>query len=198
MRRAKRKATGTSRALSNAGFTDRHPSEENTETGDYRTMTKLRTLAFGVVVAHWIDAIWHLFLAARILPAPNNTVGSPGITFITLGHLALFIVIWKLSARLSGLISLIFFLLAMAADLYEHFIQAAPNNVFMVAPGEWRLLFDVSVFLLLALEILGCCLGIASLGGKRRNNYAASLNEQRPKPGEPPLGPAGLRIRTNE
>ena len=162
-------------------------------------MTKLRTLALGVVAAHWIDAIWHLFMAAKILPAPNNTVGSLGIIFITLGHLAVFIVIWKLSARLSGWISLIFFLLAMAADLYEHFIQVAPNNVFMVAPGEWRVLFDVSVFLLLALEILGCCLGIASLhGGKTRNNHAVSLHEQRPKADGPPLGPARLSTRTNE
>lgn len=146
-------------------------------------MTKLRTLALGVVLAHWIDAIWHLFMAAKILPAPNNTVGSLGIIFITLGHLAVFIVTWKLSAKLSGLISLIFFLLAMSADLYEHFIQVAPNNVFMVAPGEWRVLFDASVFLLLALEILGCCLGIASLGGNTWNNRAASLNEQRPNAG---------------
>jgi hypothetical protein len=110
-------------------------------------MTRRCTLTLLVVVAHWTVAVWHLFLAAKVLPAPNNNVSWLAITLITCGHLAVSI-----------------------ADLYEHFLHASANNVFTVAPGAWTPLFDASVFVLLALEIVGCLLGILLLSGKTRNN----------------------------
>ena len=128
-------------------------------------MTKLRTLALLVVVAHWIVAVGHLFLAARILPAPNNNVSWLAIVLITSGHLCVSIALWKLSDKLAGLLSLIFFLAALGADLYEHFLHAAPNNIFMVAGGDWTAWFDASVLGLVALEILACSLGVLLLGG---------------------------------
>jgi hypothetical protein len=127
-------------------------------------MKKPQTFALLVVVAHWIVAVLHLFFAAKILPAPNNSVSSLAIILITSGHLLVSIALWKLSEKLSGLISLIFFLAAFSADLYEHFLHASLNNVFMVATSNWTAPFDASVFVLLALEILGCSLGILSLG----------------------------------
>lgn len=123
-----------------------------------------------VVVAHWIVAVWHLFLAAKVLPAPNNNVGWLAISLITFGHLAVSIALWKLGDKLAGLVSLIFFLAASSADLYEHFLHPSANNVFMVASGDWTAWFDASVFALLALEIVGCLLGILLLGGKTRND----------------------------
>jgi hypothetical protein len=123
-----------------------------------------------VVVAHWMVAVGHLFLAAKVLPAPNNDVSWLAITLITFGHLAVSIGLWKLSDRVTGLVSLIFFLAAMSADLYEHFLHASANNVFMVAPGDWTARFDASVFALLGLEIVGCMLGILLLGGRTRSN----------------------------
>jgi hypothetical protein len=139
-------------------------------------MTKLRTLALLVVVAHWIDAIWHLFLAAKVLPAPNNHVSWLAIILITSGHVVVSIALRKLSEKLAGSISLIFFLAALSADLYEHFLHASGNNVFMVASGHWTALFDASVFVLLALEILGCMLGIPLLGGRTKNGKSPELN----------------------
>ena len=133
-------------------------------------MTKPRTLALLVVIAHWVVAVLHLFFAAEVLPAPNNKISWLAITLITLGHLGVSIVLWKLSEKLAGFSSLIFFLAALGADLYEHFLHASANNVFTVAPGDWTAWFDASVFILLALEILGCSLGILLLGRRRRNN----------------------------
>jgi hypothetical protein len=133
-------------------------------------MTKVRMLTLLVLIAHWIVAILHLFLAAKVLPAPNNNVSWLAITLITFGHLAVSIALWKLSDKLTGLVSLIFFLAAMSADLYEHFLHASANNVFMVAPGAGTARFDASVFVLLAFEIVGCLLGILLLGGRTRNN----------------------------
>jgi hypothetical protein len=40
----------------------------------------------------------------------------------------------------------------------------------MLARGGWAAIFNVSVFILLALEIAGCSLGTMLLGGRRRNN----------------------------
>lgn len=133
-------------------------------------MTKVCKLTLLVLFAHWVVAVLHLFLAAKVLPTPNNSVSWLAITLITLGHLGVSIVLWKLSDRLAGLVSLIFFLAALSADLYEHFLHASANNVFMVGPGNWTAGFDASVLILLVLEILGCLLGILLLGRRTRNN----------------------------
>ncbi len=133
-------------------------------------MTRRRMLTLLIVAAHWMVAVGHLFLAAKVLAAPNNNVSWLAVTLITFGHLAVSIGLWKLSDKPSGLVSLIFFLAAMSADLYEHFLHASANNVFMVASGDWTVGFDASVFALLALEIVGCLLGVLLLGGRTRNN----------------------------
>jgi hypothetical protein len=137
-------------------------------------MTKARTIALLVVAAHWLIAVWHLFLAANVLPAPNNHVSSLAIILITSGHAVVSILLWKLSDKVAGLVSVIFFLAAMSADLYEHFLHASQNNVLMVAPGDGTAIFNVSVFILLALEIVGCLLGTIVLGGRKKNNKSTS------------------------
>jgi hypothetical protein len=128
-------------------------------------MRKARTLGLLVVIAHWIVAVWHLFLAANILPAPDNQVSWLAIVLISSGHLCVSIALWKLSDKPSGLVLSMFFLAAAGADLYEHFLHASLNNVFMVASSPSTAPFEVSVFVLLVLEILGCFLGILSFGG---------------------------------
>ncbi len=133
-------------------------------------MPRRRRLTLLIVVAHWIVAIVHLFLAAKVLPPPNNNVSWLALTLITFGHLVVSIALWKLSDRLSGAVSLIFFLAASSADLYEHFLHSSANNIFMVAAGDWTARFNASVFVLLALEVVGCVLAILSLGGRTRNN----------------------------
>jgi len=145
-------------------------------------MTRARMFALLVVAAHWIVAISHLFFAAKVLPAPNNVVSWLAIVLISSGHLAVLILLWKLSEKPAGFVSLIFFLAAMSADLYEHFLHASQNNVFMAARGDWTATFDVSVFILLALEILGCLLGTMLVGGRRANNKSTpGLNSKSSK-----------------
>ena len=149
-------------------------------------MAKARTLALLVVAAHWIVAIWHLFLAAKVLPAPNNHVSGLAIISITSGHAVVSFLLWKLSDKVAGFVSLIFFLAAMSADLYEHFLHASQNNIFMVARGDWTAIFNLSIFILLALEIVGCLLGTIVLGGRTRNNKStpglnSNVSRQSPK-----------------
>ena len=133
-------------------------------------MTRTRTLTLVVVVVHGVVAVWHLFLAANVLPAPDNTVSRVAITLISLGHLVVSVALLKLTDKLAGLVSLIFFLAALAADLYEHFLHSSLNNIFVVATGDWTALFKTSVFFLLALEILGCWLSALLLGRRARND----------------------------
>jgi hypothetical protein len=85
------------------------------------------------------------------------------------------------------LVSIILFLAALSADLYEHFLHASGNNVFMVAPGDWTAWFNASVFILLVLEILGCSLGVLSLGGRTRKHSTPEPNSNLPKQGHTSL-----------
>jgi len=70
---------------------------------------------------------------------------------------------WKLTDRLAGATLATFFIAALAFDVYEHFLHRGGNNVFMVLPGEWKLAFEVSVGLLIALEVFGAGLGVRFL-----------------------------------
>ncbi|MGC1636571.1 MAG: hypothetical protein WA744_14035, partial [Candidatus Acidiferrales bacterium] len=54
----------------------------------------------------------------------------------------------------------------LGADLYEHFLHAAPNNVFMTPASVWTFWFDASVVGLVEFEILACSLGILLLSGR--------------------------------
>jgi hypothetical protein len=47
----------------------------------------------------------------------------------------------------------------------------------MVARGDWTAIFNASVFILLALEIVGCLLGTLLLGGRKKRN-----NKSTPEP----------------
>lgn len=123
-----------------------------------------RALAQVIVAAHWMFAVSHLFVAARVLPSPNNSVSGMGVLLITAGHAAVAIALSMFSEKIGGVVSLTFFLAAISADLYEHFLHASMNNVFLVASGTWTARFDSSVVVLLALEVMGCFLGIMSLG----------------------------------
>jgi hypothetical protein len=135
-------------------------------------MKKSPTLALLVVLAHWIVAITHLFLAAQVLPSPNDQVSWLAIMLITSGHLIVSLALWRLGDRAAGLVSSIFFVAALSADLYEHFMHASQNNVLLLAPGRWTPWFDASVIVLLVLEILGCSLAIESLSGRLRATAA--------------------------
>jgi len=127
--------------------------------------------------------MWHLFLAASVLPAPNNSVSGLAVVLLTMLHWGVAIALWKLSDKFIGLVSLVFFSAALSADLYEHFLHASGNNVFTVAPGDWATWFNASVFILLALEILGCSLGVLSLGGRTTKQTITEPNSNLPKQG---------------
>jgi len=129
-------------------------------------MKNLRLLALLVILANLIVGVWHLFIVTRILPGPQNSVPRLAIGLMTLGHLCMAAVLWKLANRAAGLVLLLFFLAAICAGLYEHLLHPGPNNIFMVASSDVTGWFDFSVFVLLALEVTGCWLAIRLLGSR--------------------------------
>ncbi len=130
-------------------------------------MKRYPRLGVVVIATHCAVAVWHLFLAAEVLPSPNNTISLLAVLLITLMHLAIAAAWWKLTDKLAGAILAIFFAVVLALDIYEHFLHPGANNVFMVLPGDWKTIFEVSVGLLLAIELLGTSIGILSLKGGR-------------------------------
>jgi hypothetical protein len=126
-------------------------------------MKRSRTSGFVVIAAHWIIAVWHLFLAAKVLPVPDNNVSWLAISLLSLLHAGISIVWWKIPNRPAGLVLSIFFIATLASGIYEHFVHLGGNNVFRVVPGEWKTAFQVSVIFLVLLEVLGAWMGLRFL-----------------------------------
>ena len=98
-----------------------------------------------MIAAHWVTAIWHLFVAAKVLPGPTNDVNLFAVGLITLLHLGVAGAWKKLPDRLVGGILSAFFIAALAFGIYEHFLHPGGNNVFMVSASEWKTAFEVGV-----------------------------------------------------
>jgi hypothetical protein len=125
-------------------------------------MNGYRALGLIVIAAHWVTAMWHLSVA-KVLPGPINGVDLLAVGLLTLLHLGIAGAWWKLPDRLAGGILSAFFIVALAFGIYEHFLHPGGNNIFMVSPSKWKTAFEVSVGLLMALEVLGVGIGILSL-----------------------------------
>jgi hypothetical protein len=96
-------------------------------------------------------------------PRPNHGVDLLAVGLLTLLHLGIAGAWWKLPDGLAGGILSAFFIVALAFGIYEHFLHPGGNNIFMVSPSKWKTAFEVSVGLLMALEVLGVGIGIRSL-----------------------------------
>jgi len=110
--------------------------------------------------------VWHLFIVAKIPPAASNNVNWLAVGLVTLFHFVVTVAWWKLSDRFASWVLFVFFVVVMGAGMYEHFLGPGTNNIFRVAPGSWTAAFQISVFLLVFFEILGCWLGIRFLMGR--------------------------------
>lgn len=130
-------------------------------------MKRFRLVGFLIIAAHWLAAVWHLFIVARIPPVADNKVSWLAVGLVTLFHFVISVAWWKLSDRFAGSVLLVFFVVVTGAGTYEHFLGPGPNNIFRLAPGDWTVAFQMSVFLLVSFEILGLWLAIRFLKGRR-------------------------------
>jgi hypothetical protein len=74
-------------------------------------------------------------------------VGSVSLLAISL--------IWTRFYKVGAWISAGLLLVGLTIGSYEHFISVNPNNVFIMPDASWTLSFQVSVGLLVIVELLG-------------------------------------------
>lgn len=129
----------------------------------------LRAAGALLVLAHGAIGEWHLIVAAKAAPTAGPASLALPLTIIGIVHVIFAIVAWMAAPRASGWVLTVFFAAVLVFELYEHFLGAVPTNIFHLAPGEWAAQFRVSVYLLLASEMLGLWTGTRLLAGSSRN-----------------------------
>ncbi len=99
--------------------------------------------------------VLHLFLAGKLNPAltvaSSVRIGASAAA-LTLAGVGL---LWTRLKRIGSFILIIGFAIGLVIGSIEHFLIAGPNNVFDAGYSGWTILFDVSVAVLVALQIAG-------------------------------------------
>ena len=67
-------------------------------------MNRYRILGLIIIAAHGVLAVWHLFLAAKVLPAPENTVSWLAVALASTLHLAVLVVWWLATERPASIV----------------------------------------------------------------------------------------------
>ena len=118
-------------------------------------MSNMKAFVSTVALANLAVTISHLYLAGKLNPTLSVTgsmrIGAfaVALTLVGLGLL------WMRRKMIGSFVLIIVFAIGLVIGSLEHFFVAGPNNVFDGGYGGWAILFDVTVALLVALEIAG-------------------------------------------
>jgi len=120
-------------------------------------MTKSTGSVFvtAMVSGNFAVALWHLYILQHL-----HSTESGGEIFrlgVVVGSVSLFVIllIWTRFYKVGAWISAGLLLIGLTIGGYEHFLSVNPNNVFIMPRGNWTLSFQVSVVLLVVVELLG-------------------------------------------
>ena len=120
-------------------------------------MTKSAGTVFvtAMVSGNLAVAFWHLYILKNMHPTESGgEIFTLGATVGSVSLLAI-LLIWTRFYRLGAWISAGLLLIGLTIGSYEHFLSINPNNVFIMPYGDWTLSFQVSVVLLVVVELLG-------------------------------------------
>ena len=120
-------------------------------------MTKSTGLAFvtAMVAGNFATSLWHLYiLHAAHSAASGNQIFTLGPIVGSVSLLAI-LLMWTRFYKAGAWISAGLLLAGLTIGSYEHFISVNPNNVFIMPDASWTLSFQVSVGLLVIVELLG-------------------------------------------
>ena len=108
-----------------------------------------------IALANLAVTLLHLYLAGVLNPA--LTIASSVRIGAQTGALTLAGVglLWTRAKKIGSFVLMIVFAIGFVIGSLEHFFIAGPNNVFDAGHSGWAILFDISVALLVALEIAG-------------------------------------------
>jgi hypothetical protein len=108
-----------------------------------------------VALANLAVTVLHLYLAGELNPALSVADSMRIGAFAGALTLAGVGLLWTRQKRIGSFLLILVFAIGLVIGSREHFFVAGPNNVFDAGYGGWAILFDVSVALLVALEIAG-------------------------------------------
>ncbi len=118
-------------------------------------MRNIKAFVSIVALANLVITVLHLYLAGELNPtltlASSVRIGAIAGA-LTLAGVGL---VWTRRKRIGAFALIVVFAIGLVIGSLEHFVVAGPNNVFDAGYSGWAILFDVSVALLVALEIMG-------------------------------------------
>jgi hypothetical protein len=106
-------------------------------------------------LANLAVTLWHLYLTVEMHPgllgaAPVRIAIQTGT--LTIAGVAL---LWTRYPKIGSLVLVVVLALGFVMGCLEHFFVAGPYNVFDVGSGHWVLPFDISVALLVVVQVAG-------------------------------------------
>jgi O-antigen ligase len=112
-----------------------------------------------MLLAHFAVVLWHLCLLVRVEPS-TPTLMPPLLILFNLVPLAGLLALRKGYKKSAGTMITVPLAIVLVIGFSAHFLSSGADNVFRMAPGEWRLSFQISAVLLVCLEALGCWIGL--------------------------------------
>jgi len=107
--------------------------------------------------------IWHLLILARLHSALGNDQLLLIASLVNLILVTAAILLWTRFRKIAGWLLLVSLAIGLLIGTYEHFLSPSPDNVFRMMEGKWVLQFRITAVLLVAIQTLGCWIGVKAL-----------------------------------
>jgi hypothetical protein len=112
-----------------------------------------------IMMGNLLVVIWHLLLLVKVQPTTPGFV-PPLLILVNLLPLAGLVVFAKGFSKLAASMIILPLGIALVIGAYAHFLSAGADNILRMPAGELTLPFQVSAFLLVVFEALGCGIGV--------------------------------------
>jgi hypothetical protein len=143
-----------------------------------QTSNKFILAVSAIVLGHAAVVAWHLFLVSRIVSNLSPSVIIAPTIGILISIIGL-IFLWLRKYQLAAVFILITMMVGLYEGITEHFINRGPFNIFDVSSPEWAFSFNITVFLLVILELAGLWAGVRAwlLRDKKRLNLQTRVDK---------------------
>lgn len=118
-------------------------------------MRKVKVFLSIAALANLAVTLWHLYLTVEMHPGLLGT--TPVRIALQTGTLTIvgLVLLWTRYPKIGSLVLIVVLALGFVMGCLEHFFVAGPYNVFDVGSGHWVLPFDISVGLLVVVQVGG-------------------------------------------
>jgi len=123
-------------------------------------MNRLPFYGAVIVLGHCGVVLWHLLILARLHSALGNDQILLIASLVNLIPVTAAILLWTRCHKIAGWLLLVSLGIGLLIGTYEHFLSPSPDNVFRMTAGHWVLQFRITAVLLVAIEAVGCWIGV--------------------------------------